>query len=73
MKRDGRPPGDLFLSSLLYTCLAAGKAQLLKQQKVRPVMKKGFTEIVFILDRSFLYDVNIGTQRKAGERKDTSM
>jgi hypothetical protein len=23
--------------------------------------------------RSFLYDVNIGTQRKAGERKDTSM
>ena len=52
MKRDGRPPGDLFLSSLLYTCLAAGKAQLLKQQKVRPVMKKGYTEIVFILDRS---------------------
>jgi hypothetical protein len=25
------------------------------------------------LKGSFLYDVNIGTQRKAGERKDTSM
>ena len=52
MNRDGRPPGDLFLNYLLYTGLAAGRAQLLKQQKVRPVMKKGFTEIVFILDRS---------------------
>jgi hypothetical protein len=25
------------------------------------------------IERSFLYDANIGTQRKAGERKDTSM
>ena len=34
---------------------------------------KKVEEIVDGSQRSFLYDANIGTQRKAGERKDTSM